>query len=85
MGIKKRRQRQSEDFLVREPYRLMCRHVQVLLNGFEWRPLFDTRDAGALDLQIARIRRELFSDMCVDTPQPPRRSRPILSSNSEAP
>lgn len=74
-----------EDFIVREPYRLMCRHVQVLLNGFEWRPLFNTRDAGALDIQIARIRRELFSDMCVDVPVPSRRSRPIASSHSEAP
>lgn len=53
-----------EDFNVREPYRLMCRHAQVMLNGYGWRPLADTGDAPALDALIKRIRKEVFDDLC---------------------
>lgn len=50
------------DFGVGDPYRLMCRHMQTLLNGFGWRPLADLDDERALDELIARIRREAFED-----------------------
>lgn len=53
-----------EDFSVRAPYRLMCRHLQVLLNGFDWRPLADPADEAALAALIERIRREVFADLC---------------------
>jgi len=53
-----------EDFNVREPYRLMCRHTQVMLNGYGWRPLVDTGDGPALDSLINRICQEVFDDLC---------------------
>ncbi len=45
-----------------QPYRLMCRHMQVLLNGFGWQPLVDVSDDAALDALINRIRTEVFHD-----------------------
>lgn len=49
---------------VREPYRLMCRYFQTLLNGYDWRPLFDVTDNNALDALIQRICDEVFDDLC---------------------
>lgn len=53
-----------EGFSVHAPYRLMCRHMQVLLNGFGWQPLADPGDEMALNALIERIRREVFADIC---------------------
>lgn len=53
-----------EDFNVRDPYRLMCRHTQVMLNGYGWRPLVDTGDGPVLDSLIKRICQEVFDDLC---------------------
>jgi AcrR family transcriptional regulator len=53
-----------EDFSVREPYRLMCRHTQHLLNGFGWKPLADPGDRRALDQLIGRVKQEVFADLC---------------------
>lgn len=53
-----------EDFTVREPYRLMCRHIQHLLNGCGWKPLADPADMRALDRLIRRISDEVFGDLC---------------------
>ncbi len=53
-----------QDFNVREPYRLMCRHLQTQLNGLNWRPLFDATDGPALDALIERICHEVFDDLC---------------------
>ena len=53
-----------QDFNVREPYRLMCRHIQTQLNGLGWLPLFDATDAAALDALIKRICHEVFDDLC---------------------
>ena len=53
-----------EDFNVRDPYRLMCRHMHVMLNGLGWQPLFDIEDDAALDEQIKRICKDLFHDLC---------------------
>jgi len=55
-----------EDFDVREPYRLMCRHLQLLLNGYGWRPLVDPSDDQALDRLIERIKDEVFHDLCCE-------------------
>jgi AcrR family transcriptional regulator len=50
-----------ESFDVREPYRLMGRNIHRLLNGLEWRPLFDTADAEAYDRYLERLSSELFN------------------------
>ncbi|MBI2382853.1 MAG: TetR/AcrR family transcriptional regulator [Gammaproteobacteria bacterium] len=57
-----------EDFSIREPYVLMCRHLQHLLNGFGWRPLADPADKRALDALIKRICRDVFNDVCHAAP-----------------
>jgi AcrR family transcriptional regulator len=49
-----------------EPYRLLIKHLQHLLNGYGWQPLFDVMDEAAIDAQLARISREVF-----DSPSPP--------------
>ena len=51
-------------FAVDQPYRLMCRHIQTLLNGLEWKPYVDPADGEALDALIDRIRKEVFHDCC---------------------
>lgn len=61
-----------EGFNVREPYRRMCRHMQVLMNGHGWLPLVDASDGPALDLLIERICQELFLDLCGEVAQRPR-------------
>ena len=48
----------------RASYRLMCRHMQTLLNGFGWQPLAKLDDEAALDALIERIRRDVFGDLC---------------------
>lgn len=49
-----------EEFAVRAPYRLLCRHIQALLNGLEWKPLADLVDRKAIDGLIERINDEVF-------------------------
>jgi len=49
-----------------EPYRLLIKHLQHLLNGYGWKPLFDVSDEAAIDAQLARISRDVF-----DSPSPP--------------
>lgn len=51
---------------VGEPHRLLIKHLQHLLNGYGWLPLFDVADEAAIDAQLARISREVF-----DSPSPP--------------
>lgn len=51
-----------EDFSVRDPYPLMFRHLQYLLNGFGWKPLFDPADDRALEALLQRIGKEVFFD-----------------------
>ena len=45
---------------VRDPYRLMLRHLQHLLNGLEWKPRFDPSNTAALDRKVKRLCREVF-------------------------
>lgn len=47
-----------------DPYRLLFRHLQYLLNGYGWQPLFDPRDDAALDALIERVSREVFDCAC---------------------
>lgn len=57
-----------QDFRVHDPYLLMCRHLQNLLDGLRWRPASDPSDAGELPQLIARIRREVFHEVCNEQP-----------------
>ncbi len=56
-----------QQYEVHDPYRLLMRHVQHLLNGYGWRPRFDPADDVALNALIQRIRLELFDDVCGDS------------------
>lgn len=53
-----------EKFAVAEPYRLLCRHLQALLNGLGWKPLADPADDAALEALIKKISNEVFHDCC---------------------
>ncbi|TDU22467.1 TetR family transcriptional regulator [Panacagrimonas perspica] len=55
------------DFSVHDPYLLMCRHLQGLLDGFRWKPISDVADAAALDALIERVCREVFNEECNET------------------
>jgi AcrR family transcriptional regulator len=43
-----------------DPYRLLFKHLQYLLNGYGWRPLFDPADDDAVDALIARVAGAVF-------------------------
>jgi len=43
------------------PRKTIYVHAQILLNGMNWRPLFDLGDQAALDAQVARIEKELLA------------------------
>lgn len=51
-------------FSVPDPYRLMCRHLQSLLNGQGWTPYVDVSDDAALDALIQKIFTEVFDEQC---------------------
>ncbi|MEQ1439579.1 TetR/AcrR family transcriptional regulator [Fontimonas sp. SYSU GA230001] len=55
-----------EDFAVRDAYRVMCQHIQVMLNGFGWKPLADPTDTQAMHRLIQRIKNEVFHDFCCE-------------------
>lgn len=52
------------DFSVLDPYKLMCRHLLGLLDGFRWKPISDPSDPTALEHLIARVRHEVFPESC---------------------
>lgn len=52
-----------EQYQMREPYRLMLRHVHNVLNGLGWQPLFDPSDDVALDAKIQQLCNEVFHDL----------------------
>lgn len=53
-----------EGFAVDDSYRLMCRHLQIMLNGLGWKPLGDPADEVATERLIERIKNEVFHDLC---------------------
>lgn len=53
-----------EDFSVLDPYPLMCRHIQALLDGYRWQPLSDPSSPDAVESLIGRIRKEVFDGSC---------------------
>lgn len=52
-----------EQYNMREPYRLMLRHVQSTLNGLGWQPIMDPSDDEALDRKIKQLCDEVFHDL----------------------
>ncbi|HUP91750.1 MAG TPA: helix-turn-helix domain-containing protein [Solimonas sp.] len=55
-----------EKYEIRDPYRLMLRHQQSLLNGLGWKPLFDAADDQALDRKIETLCSEVFHGLHCD-------------------
>lgn len=53
----------AEQLGIADPYRLMLRHQQTLLNGLGWQPLFDATDEAALDAKIEKLCQEVFHDL----------------------
>ncbi len=53
----------TEKYNVHDPYRLMLRHQQHLLNGLGWKPLCDASDEAALDAKIEKLCNEVFHDL----------------------
>ncbi|MBL6750171.1 MAG: helix-turn-helix transcriptional regulator [Nevskia sp.] len=51
-----------EQHEVREPYRLLLRHIHNLLNGLDWKPLFDPSDIAELERRMGQLCREVFND-----------------------
>lgn len=45
-----------------DPYRLLMRHCNALLNGMGWKPLLDVSDSQALDALYERICREVLHE-----------------------
>lgn len=50
------------DFSVQDPYRVMCRHIQHLLDGVGWKPLSSNHHKRSLEALIKRICKEVFDD-----------------------
>lgn len=56
-----------DHFNIRQPYRLLGRQMLAMLNGMGWKPLVDgPADPAALDDLIARIRAEVFHELCTN-------------------
>jgi AcrR family transcriptional regulator len=47
-----------------DPYRLLIKHLQHLLNGYGWAPLSDVSDDATLDAQLERISQAVFGAPC---------------------
>ncbi len=63
-----------EEFSGPDPYRLMCRHMQVMLNGYGWLPMANLNDPAALEQLIQTVCSALFPDLtqdCARAPQAP--------------
>lgn len=59
-----------EHFNIHQPYALLSRHMQHLLNGLAWQPLVEPANPAALDDLISRIRTEVFDELCPQTVAP---------------
>lgn len=52
-----------QQYGMREPYRLMLRHLQSMLNGMGWQPVTDKSDDEELSRFIDRVCSEVFGDL----------------------
>lgn len=50
-------------FELAEPYRLLLRHLHLLLNGMGWQPLVDAYDDKQLDASIERVMQGVFPEI----------------------
>ena len=64
---------------VGDPYRLLLKQLQYLLNGYRWQPLFDPADDTAIDALVARVGLAVFGAASPCLPDNP------LSSSKEVP
>ncbi|PKM22021.1 MAG: TetR family transcriptional regulator [Gammaproteobacteria bacterium HGW-Gammaproteobacteria-14] len=56
-----------ELYNLHDPYRILLRQLNALLNGLGWQPLMDPFDEAALEQLVTRIQREVFADLCDST------------------
>jgi AcrR family transcriptional regulator len=54
-----------------DPYRLLFKHLQYLLNGYGWQPLFDPREDVAIDALLARLSQDVFGTAYPSVSRPP--------------
>ncbi|AXQ30711.1 TetR/AcrR family transcriptional regulator [Solimonas sp. K1W22B-7] len=47
---------------LRDPHRAMFRHMQVMLNGYGWKPRVDPADTATLDRLVRRVCAEVFGE-----------------------
>lgn len=52
-----------EQYNMRDPYRLLLRHVQSTLNGLEWKPYLDPSDDAVVNEKIRKLCSEVFHDL----------------------
>ncbi len=52
-----------DQYNIREPYRRLLTHQQLLLNGMGWQPVHDAWDDQLLNQLLTRIHQDLFSDL----------------------
>lgn len=53
-----------KDFPLDDPYPLMARHIQALLDGYRWKPLSDPSEPAAVEALVRRICKEVFDESC---------------------
>jgi AcrR family transcriptional regulator len=53
-----------ELYNLRDPYRMLLRQLNALLNGLGWQPQQDPFDEQALEALVQRIQRNVFADLC---------------------
>lgn len=54
-----------------DPYLLLFKHLQYLLNGYGWQPLFDPREDAAIDALLARVSQDVFGTAYINVSRPP--------------
>lgn len=55
-----------ELYNLRDPYRMLLRQLNALLNGLGWQPQQDPFDEQVLEALVQRIQRNVFADLCQD-------------------
>ena len=53
-----------ELYKLHDPYRLLLRQLNALLNGLGWQPMLAPFDEPALDALVERIQQKVFPDLC---------------------
>lgn len=53
-----------ELYKLHDPYRMLLRQLNALLNGLDWQPILPPFDEPALDALVQRIQQQVFPDLC---------------------